>query len=94
MQYIDALRLRLGALQRFCQIEEQSQEWWFPTLDRGAGASLHFAADHGQVKEVATLMTLLHGCDACRERCKHGHSAQRPSQACDRRSGPEITRAD
>lgn len=70
MQYIDALRL--GALQRFCQIEEQSREWWFPTLDRGAGAALHFAADHGQVTEVVTLMTLPHGCDACRERCKHG----------------------
>lgn len=47
MQYIDALRL--GDLRRFREIEEVSRDWWFPTLDRGAGAALHFAADHGQV---------------------------------------------
>ena len=30
-------------------IEEESGDWWSPTMDRGAGACLHFAAEHGQV---------------------------------------------
>ena len=46
-QYIDALRL--GHLDHFEEIEEDSGDWWFPTMDRGAGAALHFAAEHGQV---------------------------------------------
>ncbi len=47
VQYIDALRL--GDLEQFREIEEVCGDWWFPTLDRGAGAALHFAAEHGQV---------------------------------------------
>ena len=46
-QYIDALRF--GNLERFKDIEEEAGDWWFPTLDRGAGAALHFAAESGQV---------------------------------------------
>lgn len=30
--------------------------WWFPTLDRGAGALLHFAADHGQLAAARFLV--------------------------------------
>ncbi len=47
MQYVDALRL--GDIDLFKEIEEESGDWWFATLDRGAGALLHFAAEHGQV---------------------------------------------
>lgn len=47
MQYVDALRL--GDMARFKDIEAESQDWWFASLDRGAGAALHFATDHGQV---------------------------------------------
>lgn len=46
-QYVDALRL--GDVARFKGIEAESRDWWFASLDRGAGAALHFAADHGQV---------------------------------------------
>ncbi len=46
-QYVDALRL--GNIQQFKEIEEASGDWWSPNMDRGAGACLHFAADHGQV---------------------------------------------
>jgi hypothetical protein len=35
-------------LEVFKEIEEESGDWWFPTLDRGAGAALHFAAEDGQ----------------------------------------------
>ncbi len=41
--------LRLGDLELFKEIEAESGTWWFPMLDRGAGAALHFAAHHGQV---------------------------------------------
>ena len=47
-QYVDALRL--GDLGAFCRIEEESGDWWHPLLDRGAGAAMHFAADHGQAR--------------------------------------------
>jgi hypothetical protein len=47
LQYIDSLRL--GDLRLFKEIERESGDWWFPTLDRGSGACLHFAVDHGQV---------------------------------------------
>ncbi len=47
LQYVDALRL--GDLRKFKEVERESGDWWFPTLDRGSGACLHFAADHGQV---------------------------------------------
>ena len=47
LQYVDALRC--GKLQQFKHIESESSDWWFPTLDRGSGACLHFAVDHGQV---------------------------------------------
>ncbi len=38
-------------------IEEECGDWWFSTLDRGAGAALHFAAEHGQ---VTPLLAALH----------------------------------
>lgn len=47
LQYVDSLRL--GKLALFRKIEDETSDWWFPTLDRGLGACLHFAADHGQV---------------------------------------------
>jgi hypothetical protein len=46
-QYVDAVRC--GDLTEFKTIEAETADWWFPTLDRGAGAALHIAADHGQV---------------------------------------------
>jgi hypothetical protein len=52
-QYVDALRL--GDVARFKDIEAESRDWWFASLDRGAGAALHFAADHGQVTISANL---------------------------------------
>ena len=51
-QYVDALRL--GDVARFKDIEAESRDWWFASLDRGAGAALHFAADHGQVATSAS----------------------------------------
>lgn len=50
-QYIDAIRF--GDLYKFKKIEKASEGWWFPTLDRGGGAALHFAVDHGQVRGPA-----------------------------------------
>ena len=47
VQYVDALRA--GDLELFQSIEEACSDWWHVGLDRGAGAALHFAADHGQV---------------------------------------------
>jgi hypothetical protein len=51
-QYVDALRL--GDVARLKDIEAESRDWWFASLDRGAGAALHFAADHGQVTNSAS----------------------------------------
>ncbi len=51
LQYIDALRF--GNLEKFKMIEEACKGWWFPTLDRGLGAALHFAVDHGQARPTA-----------------------------------------
>lgn len=53
-QYVDAVRS--GNLGEFQKIQESSKEWWFPTLDRGAGALLHFAVDHGQIDMVKYLV--------------------------------------
>ncbi|KAK9916185.1 hypothetical protein WJX75_009780 [Coccomyxa subellipsoidea] len=53
-EYIDALRF--GKLDRFREIEVESGDWWFPTLDRGAGAALHFAAECGQLECVRFLV--------------------------------------
>ncbi len=55
-QYVDALRL--GNIRQFKEIEENSGEWWSPTMDRGAGACLHFAADHGQVTFLLATITM------------------------------------
>ena len=55
LKYVDALRL--GNIQQFKEIEKESGDWWSPTMDRGAGACLHFAAEHGQ---VAFLLSLDH----------------------------------
>ena len=48
--------VRFGDLPRFLRIEAATQGWWFPTLDRGAGALLHFAVDHGQLEMVKFLV--------------------------------------
>ncbi|EFN51391.1 hypothetical protein CHLNCDRAFT_141012 [Chlorella variabilis] len=54
-EYIDALRL--GQVERFKQeIEPACKLWYFPTLDRGAGAALHMAADHGQLAVARFLV--------------------------------------
>uniref|UniRef100_A0A7S0RHN8 Uncharacterized protein n=1 Tax=Pyramimonas obovata TaxID=1411642 RepID=A0A7S0RHN8_9CHLO len=53
-QYIDAARL--GNRQSFETIQEADRDWWFPNLDRGAGAALHFAVDHGQLEFVKYLV--------------------------------------
>ena len=50
LQYVDALRL--GNLAAFCDIEAESGDWWHVLLDRGAGAALHFAVDHGQERRA------------------------------------------
>ena len=47
-QYVDAVRH--GDLPQFLEIEQHTSDWWFPTLDRGAGAALHIACDHGQAR--------------------------------------------
>ncbi len=56
-QYVDALRL--GNLNAFCEIEAESGDWWHPLLDRGAGAALHFAVDHGQARGACGLRMLI-----------------------------------
>jgi hypothetical protein len=48
---VDAVRH--GDLAEFKRIEASSGDWWFPTLDRGAGAALHFAVDHAQARQAA-----------------------------------------
>lgn len=53
-QYVDALRM--GDVPLFREIEAASGDWWFSTLDRGAGACLHFAVDHGQLEAVRFLV--------------------------------------
>ena len=45
--------IRRGDLDTFRDIEAACGDWWFPTLDRGAGAALHIAVDHGQARERA-----------------------------------------
>ena len=42
--------LTTGDVRRFEEVEAACCGWWFPTLDRDAGAALHFAVDHGQVR--------------------------------------------
>ena len=54
VQYVDALRF--GDIPRFKQIEAACEGWWFPTLDRGAGALLHLVVDHGQLAAVKFLI--------------------------------------
>lgn len=54
MQYVDAIRF--GDLLSFTRIESASADWFFPTLDRGSGALLHFAVDHGQINMVKFLV--------------------------------------
>ncbi|PRW61553.1 Malonyl- -acyl carrier mitochondrial [Chlorella sorokiniana] len=54
LQYVDALRF--GDLERFRRIEAATQGWYWPELDRGAGAALHFACDHGQLEAVRFLV--------------------------------------
>lgn len=44
--------IRHGDLEEFKRIEAASGDWWFPTLDRGAGAALHIAVDHAQARHA------------------------------------------
>ena len=53
-EYVDAMRN--GTLEEFTKIQEQTKEWWSPTLDRGAGALIHFAVDHGRLDMVRHLL--------------------------------------
>lgn len=60
LQYCDAIRF--GDLPRFLEIEAACAEWYFPTLDRGAGALLHIAADHGQLAAAKFLVRYTCAC--------------------------------
>jgi hypothetical protein len=53
LEYTSALRL--GDLAEFSRIEHLDRDWWFITLDRGAGAALHFAVLHGLVCAATSL---------------------------------------
>jgi hypothetical protein len=53
-EYVDAVRT--STLESFLDIQERTKEWWFPTLDRGAGALIHFAVDHGRLDMVKYLI--------------------------------------
>ncbi|KAK9808893.1 hypothetical protein WJX72_005921 [[Myrmecia] bisecta] len=53
-EYIDPLRL--GDLELFKLVEAGSAAWWSVDMDRGAGAALHFAVDHGQLACVRFLV--------------------------------------
>ena len=53
-EYVDSVRN--GTLGEFTEIQEQTKEWWSPTLDRGAGALIHFAVDHGRLDMVRHLL--------------------------------------
>ena len=66
LQYVDAVRF--GDLPAFLRIEAATQGWWNPTLDRGAGALLHFAADHGRLDMVKFLVEQRNV--AVNQRCK------------------------
>lgn len=48
--------MRHGTLEEFKRIQDLTKEWWFPTLDRGAGALLHFAVDHGRLDMIKYLI--------------------------------------
>ena len=54
LQYVDAVRF--GDFEALARIESAASGWWFPTLDRGAGALLHFAVDHGRLSMVKFLV--------------------------------------
>ena len=54
MQYVDALRL--GDVAAFRRLEPACEGWYSPGLDRGAGAALHFAVDHGRLEAVKFLV--------------------------------------
>jgi hypothetical protein len=53
-EYVDSVRN--GTLEDFNVIQEQTKEWWSPNLDRGAGALIHFAVDHGRLDMVRHLL--------------------------------------
>ena len=56
-EYVDVVRR--GTLEEFEQIQNDTAEWWFPTLDRGAGSLIHFAVDHGRLDMVTHLVETL-----------------------------------
>lgn len=49
--------LRKGNLSLFREIERIDSEWYFPTLDRGAGSPLHAAASAGRLEVVRFLLS-------------------------------------
>lgn len=57
-EYVDTMRN--GTIEDFQKIQEQTKEWWSATLDRGAGALIHFAVDHGRLDMVKYLLDDLH----------------------------------
>lgn len=58
LQYVDALRL--GDVAAFRRIEAACEGWYSVGLDRGAGAALHFAVDHGRLEAVRFLVSARH----------------------------------
>ncbi|KAL4452734.1 hypothetical protein ABPG75_008396 [Micractinium tetrahymenae] len=68
-EYCDAIRF--GDLKRFLEIEAACKEWFFPTLDRGAGTLLHIAADHGQL-QAAKFLIEQRGVDVNQQDRSHG----------------------
>lgn len=68
-EYCDAIRF--GDLMHFQEIEAACKEWYFPTLDRGAGALLHIAADHGQLA-AAKFLVERRGVDVNQQDRAHG----------------------
>lgn len=50
--------LRLGDLPLFRKIEAACEGWYGPGMDRGAGAALHFAVDHGRLEAVKFLVSV------------------------------------
>ena len=48
--------LKCGDIEGFKRIEDTDGDWWFPTLDRGAGCALHFAVAAGQLDAARFLV--------------------------------------
>lgn len=53
-EYVEAVRT--STIDEFKRVQEATEEWWSPTLDRGAGCALHFAVDAGRLDMVRYLL--------------------------------------